>query len=192
LPPRFGFSEIFWGTIMSSVAQADILVTIHLVFVAFVVVGQLLILVGWLRGWRWVRNFTFRVIHFLSIAVVAAEGVAGIVCPLTEWERQLRGGDLFDVSEACAVGRVANRILFYQGDHAWFQRAHITFGVLVLLTFIMAPPRWPGRRRPEQRRDAEPVPVASEAGSVRALSPADKGAAGPPREEAHYPGATAL
>src|SRR5262249_36003448 len=127
--------------------------------------------------------------HLLSIGVVAAEGVAGIECPLTGWERQLRGGDIFDVSEACAVGRGANRILFYQGDHAWFQRGHIAFGVLVLLTFVMAPPRW---RRSEQRREAVPVPVAGEVGGVRALTPADKGTATAPREEAHYPGATAL
>jgi hypothetical protein len=69
---------------------ADILGTIHLAFVAFVVIGQVLILVGWLLGWGWIRNFWFRLIHLLSIGVVALQGAAGSICPLTSWEHTLR------------------------------------------------------------------------------------------------------
>ena len=128
---------------------ADVLVTVHLGFVAFVVVGQLLILVGWACGWGWVRNFWFRLVHLTSIAVVAAEGMAGVTCPLTTWETNLRGGNLHDVEGSVWLGRVSNRILFYQvspENAVWFQRGHIAFGALVLGTFLLAPPRRPRRR----------------------------------------------
>lgn len=138
---------------MGPVLKADILVTIHLGFVAFVVVGQFLILAGWFLGWDWTRNFSFRVVHLLAIGFVAAEALAGLECPLTTWERDLRGGYLRDVEEASWIGRTANRILFHEADHFWFRLGHITFACLVLLTFVLAPPRLPlgGRADPRDR-----------------------------------------
>jgi hypothetical protein len=182
---------------MSAVLKADILVTIHLAFVAFVVVAQLLIVVGWLCGWAWVRNFWFRTIHLLSIGVVAAEGLAGIECPLTGWERQLRGGDVRNLTGASPVGRFANRILFYDADHVWFQRGHITFGALVLLTFIVAPPRWPWRRAGQPQKGpadtaAAPRGEPLEGAACRAVRPAPAEPAATSRVEAPSPGATAL
>jgi hypothetical protein len=137
---------------------ADVLVTAHLAFVAFVVVGQLLILVGWVCGWGWVRNFWFRLVHLTAIGVVAAEGLAGEECPLTTWERNLRGGNLHNVEGSVWLGRVSNRILFYQVSQenmVWFQRGHIAFGVFVFGTFVLVPPRGP-RRRPAPTAPAGP------------------------------------
>ena len=45
---------------------------IHAAYVAFVVVGQLLIFAGWLARWQWIRNAWFRGIHVLTIFIVAA------------------------------------------------------------------------------------------------------------------------
>jgi hypothetical protein len=69
---------------------ADAVVTLHVGFVLFVVLGQLAILVGMLRNWQWVRNFAFRTLHLFAISVVVAESLCGITCPLTNWEQQLR------------------------------------------------------------------------------------------------------
>ena len=69
---------------------ADAVLTIHFVYVAFVVLGMAAILAGVALGWRWVANFWFRTIHFLMIAIVVTESVCGVLCPLTEWEDSLR------------------------------------------------------------------------------------------------------
>ena len=129
---------------------ADVLVVIHLAFVAFVVIGLLLILAGGVCRWGWVRNFWFRLIHLAAIAVVAAEGLAGVECPLTTWERQLRWDDLHDVEGSVWVARVSNKVLYYpvgEEELAWFVRGYVAFGVLVLATFFLVPPRAPWRRR---------------------------------------------
>ena len=95
---------------------ADALVILHLAFVAFVVLGQLAILVGIIFKKTWARAFIFRVIHLVCIGIVATEGMLDIECPLTVWERNLRSdAGQQDVSEAPFIPQLANRILFYPG-----------------------------------------------------------------------------
>ena len=69
---------------------ADAVVLVHLGYVAFVVLGMAAILAGVALRWPWVRNFWFRAVHFLMIAVVVAESLCGMLCPLTDWEDRLR------------------------------------------------------------------------------------------------------
>ena len=121
---------------------ADALVIIHLAFVAFVVLGQLAILVGIIFKKTWARSFAFRIIHLICIGIVATEGMLDVECPLTVWERNLRTEAGQDVSEAPFIPQLANRILFYPDiPHVYFERMHIAFGFMVLLTFLIWPPR---------------------------------------------------
>src|SRR5215216_1255065 len=69
---------------------ADLMVAVHVGYVGYVVVGQLLIWLGWALGWKWVRNFWFRATHLLAIGIVAYEEVMGIRCPLSVWEEHFR------------------------------------------------------------------------------------------------------
>ena len=69
---------------------ADLMVAIHIGYVGYVVVGQLLIWLGWAMGRQFVRNFWFRATHLLAIAVVAYEEVMDIRCPLSIWEEHFR------------------------------------------------------------------------------------------------------
>ena len=64
---------------------ADVVVGLHVAYVGFVVVGLLLILVGLLLRWSWVRNPSFRILHLLAIVTVGLEAICGIDCPLTVW-----------------------------------------------------------------------------------------------------------
>jgi hypothetical protein len=68
---------------------ADVIVTVHFAYVAFVIVGLAFTLIGAALHWTWVRNFWFRIIHLLMIGIVVAEAWLGIVCPLTTWENRL-------------------------------------------------------------------------------------------------------
>ena len=49
---------------------ADGILVLHTLFVAFVVLGQLLVFIGYARHWFWVRNPWFRIGHLAAIAVV--------------------------------------------------------------------------------------------------------------------------
>jgi hypothetical protein len=133
---------------MGYVFWADVLAAFHFGYVAFVVVGQLLILIGLVLRWKWVRNPWFRSVHLLAIAVVAAEAIFHMPCPLTIWEDNWRtlGGQTTD--SQTFVERLVH-FFFMDGDDPWpswvYEYLHIGFGVLVLLTFVAAPPRF--RRR---------------------------------------------
>ena len=69
---------------------ADLLLLTHVLFVAFVVFGLVLILVGKPMKWGWVRNPWFRFAHLAAIGVVTLQAWLGVVCPLTTWEMALR------------------------------------------------------------------------------------------------------
>jgi hypothetical protein len=69
---------------------ADLLVAVHVGYVGYVVAGEVLIVVGWWRGWGWVWNFWFRATRLLAIGVVITEEAIGVRCPLTVWEESLR------------------------------------------------------------------------------------------------------
>ncbi len=69
---------------------ADLVLIIHLAYVLFIVLGLVAILLGVALRWRWVRNFWFRMIHFLMIAGVVVESLLRLDCPLTSWEDKLR------------------------------------------------------------------------------------------------------
>ena len=69
---------------------ADLVVAVHVGYVGYVVVGQLLILIGWMLGWSWVRNFWFRATHVLAMAVVVFEEIQDIRCPYRSGRRASR------------------------------------------------------------------------------------------------------
>jgi hypothetical protein len=140
---------------------ADALVGVHLAYVAFVVLGQLAIIVAAPFKWQWARNPWFRFSHLLAIAIVGYEEMRGLPCPLTTWENQLRelGGQTFDGS-VTFMGRLMHNILFYQDTpHVAFTVMHLAFLVLVAQALIMYPPRW-FRFGKKKAPAAEPQPVA--------------------------------
>jgi len=131
---------------------ADVLVVVHTAYVGFVVIGQLLILLGLLCGWRWVRNPWFRSIHLAAMLIVAVEAYFQYTCPLTTWENQLRRLAGQDIHGESFVGRLMNEILFSESyNDNLVNKLHMAFGVLVLLTFVLAPPRF---RRAAERPTA--------------------------------------
>jgi hypothetical protein len=138
---------------------ADAVLALHFAYVAFVVAGMAAILAGIALRWRWVRNFWFRMIHFLMIAVVAAESLGGVLCPLTEWENRLRelAGDSNEPGSF--IGRWMDRLLFVDAPPSLLAACYCAFGLAVLVTLIVAPPRWPWKKkgaRPRAQGPEEP------------------------------------
>lgn len=124
---------------------ADVLVAVHVAYVAYVVVGQALILAGLAWHWDWVRNPWYRLTHLAAIGLVALESLFGVACPLTVWEDRLRGWAGQTVAEGSFIGRWLHRLIFYSFEPWVFTVCYLGFALLVLLTFVWAPPRW---RRP--------------------------------------------
>jgi hypothetical protein len=145
--PPHGRSLEFAELSMIYSILADGLAAFHFAYVAFVVAGELAILVGAAFGCRWARNPWFRGLHLLAIAVVAMEAVAHIECPLTVWENQLRAAAGQATSHETFVGRLVDTIFMNNRWEPWvYEYLHIGFGLLVLATYILIPPRF--RRTP--------------------------------------------
>src|SRR5229473_777350 len=119
---------------------ADAIVAIHVAYVSFVVLGQLAILIGLALKWQWIRNPWFRVIHLVAIVIVGLEAAGGVTCPLTEWENQARVLAGQTVEQGSFIGRMLHKLLFYDCDQWYFDLGHIAFALLVLGTFVLAPP----------------------------------------------------
>jgi hypothetical protein len=121
---------------------ADLLVAFHVAYVAFVVLGQLAIMIGALLKWSWVRNLWFRLGHLLAIGVVALEAIWGIDCPLTVWESDLRRLAGQEFSGDSFVARLLHRLIFFHADPWVLNAAHVAVAVVVLATLFLIPPRW--------------------------------------------------
>ena len=134
-------------TTMFCSVLADGLVALHAAYIGFVLVGQLLILVGLMWGWQWVRNPWFRGLHLLAILIVGFEAVCGIDCPLTVWEDSLRQLAGQAVAQGSFIGRILHDAIFYDCQPWILDLGHIAFALLVLATFLLAPPRLPHRPR---------------------------------------------
>ena len=58
---------------------ADFVLLVHFAFVAFVVLGFVLIWVGYFCRWPFVRDLRFRLAHLAAIGLVLAESLAGFL-----------------------------------------------------------------------------------------------------------------
>lgn len=115
---------------------ADSVLFVHFLFVVFVVGGLAAICAGAAAGWRWVRNWWFRIAHLAAIALVAAEALVGMVCPLTVWEDALRNR----TADTGFIQRWLHRILFYNFPEWVFTTTYVLFALFVALAFWLVPP----------------------------------------------------
>ena len=127
---------------------ADLIVAFHFLYVVFAVGGQLAIMTGWFFKWQFVRQPIFRTFHLAAVGFVALEAVIGMICPLTEWEYNLRqlAGQSVD-RDLSFIARLIRMIIYYDFPPWIFAFIHISFGILVVLTFVFVPPRFHNKER---------------------------------------------
>jgi len=125
---------------------ADALLFIHVLFVAFVVLGLLLVVLGGFRTWSWVRNPWFRWAHLTAVCVVVAQSWFGAVCPLTTWEMafRMRAGDA--TYAGAFLAHWLDVVLYYRAPDWVFAAVYTAFGLLVVASWIMVRPRGLSRR----------------------------------------------
>jgi hypothetical protein len=125
---------------------ADCVAIVHLSYIGFVVIGFILIVIGILRQWNWVRSCWFRSAHLLAIALVCAESLVGIGCPLTTLESRLLAMAGAVGYSRGFVGYWSDRLIFYNFSPWVFVAAYTAFALTVAAVFVIAPPRPPQRR----------------------------------------------
>lgn len=120
---------------------ADAVLLVHALFVGFVVFGLVLVLIGGVFSWSWVRNFWFRAAHLAAIGIVVLQAWGGIVCPLTTLEATLRAhaGDITYTGSFVAYW--LDRLLYYQAPAWVFILAYTLFAGAVIASWFWVRPR---------------------------------------------------
>lgn len=121
---------------------ADVVLSLHVAIVAFVVGGLALIIFGNLRNWHWVNSLWLRLAHLAAIFVVVAEAWFGVVCPLTSLEMRLRAKARATTYTGSFIKHWAQRILYYDLPTWVFTLGYTVFGLVVVATWWYFPPRF--------------------------------------------------
>lgn len=120
---------------------ADALLVTHVLFVAFIVLGLILVFIGKFLDWRWVRNPWFRIAHLLGIGFVVVQSWFGEICPLTTWEMALRSRGGEAVYHSSFITHWLQELLYYQAQPWVFIVCYTVFGALVLASWFFVRPR---------------------------------------------------
>lgn len=132
------------------VLAADALLFGHVLFVAFVVFGLALVLVGKSLDWDWVRNPWFRIAHLAAIGVVVFQSWIGIICPLTTWEMALRERAGEAAYSGAFIAHWLDALLYYQAPTWVFTVCYTFFAVVVIGSWFWVRPR-PFTKQPTRR-----------------------------------------
>jgi Protein of Unknown function (DUF2784). len=134
---------------------ADAIVVLHFCIVSFCVGGELIILIGAIFKWRWIKSMAFRIAHLAVVLYVALEALLGVSCPLTVWEYDLRmaAHQNYD-RDLSFVARLIRSIIFYDFPAWVFTAMYVGFGALVLATLIFIPPLRRKKRDDDRAREA--------------------------------------
>ena len=126
---------------MSSRLAADLLLVLHASFIAFVVLGLVLVIVGGLLSWSWVRNRWFRTVHVVCIGIVVIQAWVGMICPLTTWEMDLRRAAGDPGYDGSFVAHWLSELIYYEAPWWVFVVAYTAFGMLVVISWFWVRPR---------------------------------------------------
>ncbi|MEJ2201003.1 MAG: DUF2784 domain-containing protein, partial [Desulfuromonadaceae bacterium] len=111
--------------------------------------GQVVVIVGYFRDWRWVRNLAFRVCHVLTIGVVVVQAWADQICPLTIWENSLRNAAGDPAYARSFIEHWVGRLVYYNAPQWVFTVAYSLFGALVLFSWIWIKPERKSSQTPQ-------------------------------------------
>lgn len=120
---------------------ADAILILHVLVVCFVVLGLVVIYVGFFLKWQWVRNRFFRIIHLLVIGFVVVQSWFGAICPLTTWEMALREAARTETYSGSFIQHWLQSLLYYNAQQWVFIVAYTVFGSLVLASWFIVPPK---------------------------------------------------
>jgi hypothetical protein len=112
-----------------------LVLAVHLAVIAFNLFGLVAIPLGAWRGWAFVRVRWWRLLHVASLAVVAAQALAGRACFLTLWQGELSG-----TREEPLIMRFVNGVIYWPLPMWAFTAAYAAVFVYVLALWKLVPP----------------------------------------------------
>ena len=115
---------------------ADLVFALHASVVLFNVGGLLLIVIGGLIGWAWIRQRGFRIAHVALMAFVTLEAIFGLTCPLTLLEDALRGV----ATEQSFVQRWTMALIYWNAPPWVFVLLYVAFLLAVIGAWVAWPP----------------------------------------------------
>jgi hypothetical protein len=115
---------------------ARVVLVLHVVFVAFAVLGLVFIVTGLLMHWSWVRNPAFRLTHLLAIGFVVMRSWCGASCFMTTAEIRLRER-AGDPAPADDFDRIGQALVMRGADPKGFRTAATAWGALTIATFSL-------------------------------------------------------
>lgn len=117
---------------------ADALLVLHLAVILAVLLTPLLVL-----GSTWVRDARrWRWLHLGLTAVVAAQALLGIECPLTTWENALRvAAGQSAYADQGFIADWLHRLIFFEAEPWVFTTIYCAWLALVVLGWWWQPPR---------------------------------------------------
>jgi len=126
---------------------ADAILVLHVLVVAFVVGGLVLILIGGALGWGWVRHRGFRWTHLALVGYIVAQTWFGELCPLTVWEQDLREVAGRTTHDQGFIEYWLARLIFFEAPWWVFVAAYTAFGALVAASWWWVRPGRPAGAR---------------------------------------------
>lgn len=119
---------------------ADTILVIHVLFVAFVVLGLFAVYAGYFLKWQWVRNRVFRITHLCAIGYVVVQSWLGAICPLTTWEMALRAEASATTYAGSFIQFWLHSLLYYTAPEWVFIAVYTVFAALVLASWFVVRP----------------------------------------------------
>ncbi len=116
---------------------------LHVALIAFNVAGCVLVPVGAWRGWRWVREFWWRLAHLLSLAVVALQALFGRACFLTIWQGDVSG----HAHVQPLIAGWIDRLVYWPLPLWGFAIAYVALFAYVIALWVWVRPRRSGGKR---------------------------------------------
>ncbi len=94
-------------------AAASAVLYLHFAVVVFNVFWIVAIPLGALRGWTFIRSYSWRVMHLIVLAVVALQAVVGALCFLTTWQNALLRAAGGPAEQPSPIETLVTRLVFW-------------------------------------------------------------------------------
>lgn len=115
---------------------ADLVLALHFAIALFIALGLLLIPLGFIYSWSWIRNRRFRQIHAILMLLVAIETVFAITCPLTVLEARLRQ----TTAPESFWAHHLNQLLYWDLPPVFFLGIYLLCSIWVIFLWKRIPP----------------------------------------------------
>jgi hypothetical protein len=127
--------------LLSRLAGAILL--LHVVVIAFNVLGLVAIPIGAWRRWAFVRVFWLRTLHMGILAAVAVQALLDRVCFLTLWQSDLMRRSGETASDAPLIQTWVNRLIFWPLPIWVFAVLYVAVCICAMVLWWLVPPKLP-------------------------------------------------